>query len=399
MGFEIELYHMPQSEEHRKIKEIILNQLLSWYGSGIDEYPQSGHDLDNFSVTLSGISMYIEVIWSSGTSNFYRDIRLISRSEADIKIVVVNPEILKKDDLVRDYQKEVIAQRRRGVKIWGVMINGTKLMEDESYLKIEFKQVLDSLLSEVKTPTNDSNYEKKIAELNIHLPLVADLQKTPFVKIILVPKYRNKTWLPVNRENKSLVETYPYTYSPNVHSTRTNYEIDVRDNFYIQIQSNGIFYTHQPLVYDQIRKVIVYQPLVEQIITFLMYAIRIMKFRQVDMEYVVLISLRNVSQFPVVYGKHASILERSNKFSEKKDTKPFTHFFNPNESWKDIRDMFGDLYGSILKESGDVYSEYETVISSLGSILKTIGPVRGRWQTSTNLILPKISMEELGYQS
>ena len=83
------------SEEHNEIKEKIITKLKNWYGSGITEYPHSGHRLDNFSVTLSGISLYVEIIWSDTKSNFQRDLLMISRAESDIKIAVVNPKILK----------------------------------------------------------------------------------------------------------------------------------------------------------------------------------------------------------------------------------------------------------------------------------------------------------------
>jgi hypothetical protein len=89
---------LSESEEHKKIKHLISTGLHKWTGASLKEYPSSGHELDVFAVTPDGISIYVEIIWSATSRNFYRDISMIQQSDAVVKLVVVGPGILSKED-------------------------------------------------------------------------------------------------------------------------------------------------------------------------------------------------------------------------------------------------------------------------------------------------------------
>ena len=52
----------PETDEHNKIKSILLKKLKEIYGSGLSEYPDSGHRKDVKIVIPNGISIFIEVI-------------------------------------------------------------------------------------------------------------------------------------------------------------------------------------------------------------------------------------------------------------------------------------------------------------------------------------------------
>jgi hypothetical protein len=115
---------MPESSSHAALKRLMMTKLKQWYGASIDEYPSSGHELDVVGVTISGVSIYIEVIWSPSRTQVLNDMNMLQESDANVKLVIVNPEILANTQSVRDYAKVVIAQRKQGRAIWGDMLNG-----------------------------------------------------------------------------------------------------------------------------------------------------------------------------------------------------------------------------------------------------------------------------------
>lgn len=142
---------LSESFQHKRIKEIVANKLKEWTGATLKEYPSSGHELDVFAVTLSGISIYVEVIWSSSKLNFFRDILMISTSDADVKIAVTNPEIMNKEEFQRQFEKVAIAQRRLNIAMHGSLIDGEKILNDEKYVETDFKNIVFSLVSHVAT--------------------------------------------------------------------------------------------------------------------------------------------------------------------------------------------------------------------------------------------------------
>src|SRR3990170_3404197 len=122
----------PETEEHKKIKEIILERLRAAHGSGLKEYPDSGNVSDVFAVTIEGIEIFVENVWTSSENNFYRDLHILRNSGANVKIFVVNPKILTNAHLTREYEKVKIAERKRGVAI-SDLIDGSMILNDPDY--------------------------------------------------------------------------------------------------------------------------------------------------------------------------------------------------------------------------------------------------------------------------
>jgi len=143
---------MPSSEsiQHRKIKERICEKLKKWTGATLQEYPSSGHKLDVFAVTPTGISIYVEIIWSSSRTNFFRDMTMIQASDANVKLVVVSPKILTNEEFQRQFEKIAISQRRLNFAMHGSFIDGERILNEPDYLEIELKRIVLGLLSQVK---------------------------------------------------------------------------------------------------------------------------------------------------------------------------------------------------------------------------------------------------------
>lgn len=141
---------MPPSEsiQHRKIKDIICEKLKEWTGATLQEYPSSGHELDVLAVTPTGISIYVEIIWSR--SNFFRDMSMIQSSDVDVKLVVVSPKIFGNDKYQREFEKVAISQRRLNFAMYGDFIDGKKILNEPDYLETEIKDIVLSLLKHVQ---------------------------------------------------------------------------------------------------------------------------------------------------------------------------------------------------------------------------------------------------------
>ena len=140
-----------ESLQHRKIKEIICEKLKEWTGATLQEYQSSGHELDVFAVTPTGISIYVEIIWSSSRSNFFRDMTMIQSSDADVKLVVVSPRVLSNEKYQREFEKVAISQRRLNFAMYGDFIDGERMLNEPDYLETEIKGVVLGLLKHVQT--------------------------------------------------------------------------------------------------------------------------------------------------------------------------------------------------------------------------------------------------------
>jgi len=121
---------------------LITERLNLWLEASIDEYPSSGHEHDIFAVASDGTSIYVEIIWTPTPTNFYRDINMIQQSDADVKIIVANPKILLNQSLSREFAKVAISQRRLGFAFYGKMIDGSKILENQDYLDVDFKTLV-----------------------------------------------------------------------------------------------------------------------------------------------------------------------------------------------------------------------------------------------------------------
>jgi len=135
---------MPESQDHKHIKEIIRDFFSSSYGAAIDEYSDSGFEMDVFSVTISSITIMVETIWTATKQNFYRDLTIVLSSDAQIKIVIVNPMILKKEELIRYFEKIKISETKKGYSIIGML--GWNFSDESSFLK-ELKVVIDKIIA------------------------------------------------------------------------------------------------------------------------------------------------------------------------------------------------------------------------------------------------------------
>jgi hypothetical protein len=140
----------PESKEHLKIKETVLDILKKQYGAGLKEYPDSGNIADAFVVTPDGVEIFVENVWTSSKGNFYRDLHILRNSNAKVKILIVNPEIIKDKLFEREYEKVRISERKRGITL-SELIDGSLFLSDKEFIKKEFIQTIGILVASVGT--------------------------------------------------------------------------------------------------------------------------------------------------------------------------------------------------------------------------------------------------------
>lgn len=134
---------MPKSSQHQELQDILEKRLTNWLGATIQEYPNSGHNNDVFAATQTGVSIYLEIIWTR--SQFYADLSMLLESSADVKAAVVSPDVLNDRKLRREYLKAAISQRTRGTIMLEEMIDGQRILDSDSdYVEHYIHDILDT---------------------------------------------------------------------------------------------------------------------------------------------------------------------------------------------------------------------------------------------------------------
>src|SRR5881409_398490 len=123
---------IPETPQHKKIKELLASKLKEWLGASVQEYPSSGHELDVFGVSIQGVSVYFEVIWSDSRAHVLSDFLMLQQSDASVKFAIASPQVLENDAYKREYSKVVVSQRRLGFLVHGEMLDGEKILQDQS---------------------------------------------------------------------------------------------------------------------------------------------------------------------------------------------------------------------------------------------------------------------------
>lgn len=146
----MEVKFIPESAEHKHIKETVRQFFSDVYGASVVEYPSSGFEIDVFSVTVSSTAMMVETIWTPSRANFFRDLTIVLSEAAEIKIVIVNPKILENPELVRYFEKIKISETRKGYTLIGML--GWDFSDEVSFLE-DLKNKIDEVLEVKKKST------------------------------------------------------------------------------------------------------------------------------------------------------------------------------------------------------------------------------------------------------
>jgi len=142
-----------ETMEHKKIKEMVTTALSENFGIGLREYPDCGNVADGCIVTMDGIKIFVEVVWTPTENNFNRDLNILHRSDAGVKIFIVNPKLLQKPVVVREFVKTQMAEMKKGSAV-SDMIDGLKILNDPDFINGEFIATVKRLIATQRVKLN-----------------------------------------------------------------------------------------------------------------------------------------------------------------------------------------------------------------------------------------------------
>jgi hypothetical protein len=141
---------LSETSEHRELKALFEAKLREWFGLSITEYPSSGHELDIIGMTHDGVKIYVEIVWSHSRTHFFQDMNMLQQSDAEVKVVVASPQIIKDAYMLREFTKVAVTQAEKGQCIHPEIIDGERLLSDSNYVDRQVKGVFTSLVDKVR---------------------------------------------------------------------------------------------------------------------------------------------------------------------------------------------------------------------------------------------------------
>jgi GTPase SAR1 family protein len=186
----------PESGQHERIKNLVLERLKAWTGATLQEYPSSGHELDIYAMTSDSISLCVEIIWSDSIANFYRDLNMIQSSDAYVKLVIASPGIMSKAKCQREFEKVVLAQRKQGCSIHGDFIDGRKILEDPEFMETEFRKIVADMLDHAR-----KRRKHTVKEIESRLSGSVQIDYDPLLRICANQAKRNSAMFKGDAKN------------------------------------------------------------------------------------------------------------------------------------------------------------------------------------------------------
>ena len=126
-----------------------MDALKEIFGAGLTEYPNSGHINDVYVVTNDGVKIFVENVWTATRTHFEKDLNILHRSDANVKLLIVNPDILGNEELTRSYEKTKMSEREKGIAI-SDMIDGSRILSDPDFVNNNFRKTVQKLVTEIR---------------------------------------------------------------------------------------------------------------------------------------------------------------------------------------------------------------------------------------------------------
>jgi hypothetical protein len=127
----------------------------------------------------------------------------------------------------------------------------------------------------------------------------------------------------------------------------------------------------------------------------LLYAIRLMKFRNVRSEQTVLFLLKNVAGKKIDFGTWASIWQYS--FTQSQTIGGFTYGFNPQQDWNEIAVVLLKIYKDLCNEAGCVDIQDETIQQRVREILRNLRELQTPY-TYESIKFPNVEISLFGLE-
>jgi len=220
----------------------------------------------------------------------------------------------------------------------------------------------------------------------------ARLKDRPVIEVVIDSSDEVLEWFPPNLENKKVVFMSPFRCRRVIPRTRF-FECESATKEFFRVHTTGFFHLIAPIRYDSERNLYYIDTVIHQILEILIYAIRVMKLRNVKSSQSVYVILRNIANIKLTFSR-MGWHDRYSFSSESSDFE-LIHQFNPANAWSDIRKVFAQIYRDLCTELGAIEITDTTINKRLYRILQYSGVYTT--YNFNNITMPRIEMEDFGF--
>jgi len=220
----------------------------------------------------------------------------------------------------------------------------------------------------------------------------ARLKDRPVVEVVIGPSDEIVEWFPPNLENKKVVVMSPFLCRRVTPRTKF-FECELATKEFFRVHTIGFFHIIAPIRYDNKRNLYYIDTIIHQILEILIYAIRVMKLRNVKSSQSIYVILRNIANIKLTFSR-MGWHDRYSFSSESSDFE-LIHQFNPINAWSEIRNVFVQIYRDLCTELGAIEITDITINKRLYRILQDSGALTT--YNFNDITMPRIEMEDFGF--
>lgn len=214
----------------------------------------------------------------------------------------------------------------------------------------------------------------------------------PMIEIVIGSTNKIENWFPISNDNKKIVQMAPIWC--NCTTRRKFYECETRKDTFLRVYPNGFFHFIIPIIFDDQKNLSWIDVIVHQIIDVLIYCIRVMKYRNVNINQSFIAKLRNFTNLEFKFDM--SFFHRSYTFCPELTEIDFTNSFNPQDDWKDFRIIFENLFQDLCMELGISDIPESNIKKRIVTILKKNSNIHTEYKLD-NIIFHRLGIDDFGY--
>lgn len=277
----------------------------------------------------------------------------------------------------------------------------TKAINLSKYEYIQFgneidllRKVVSALLGKIGQP-KESSFMIEARNMISSEGLEFKKTETPFIEMIIGPSNDGGDWLPVTPQNKFLISRFPYNVEIEVR--RKFFESKLNNSVFYKVTTNGFFHVGlQLFLGEKDSNLFYFDTVFYEIIQPLLFAIRIMKFHNVQNEQTILVLLKNVGNKTISFESWARYCIYS--FTNSLPEIEFSFSFCPKDEWKEITSLLLKIYRELCCEAGCIDILDSTIKDRVRSIIVGMQELRTEY-TGDDIRLPRVDFSAFGFAS
>ncbi len=334
------------------------------------------------STDLSGATIYttLEPCTSRAHKTPCAD-RIIQRKIARVVIGVVDPN------------PTIIGGSVGKLKTAGIEVTFAppKLEDEIKALNKSFLEYQMKIASKETSTTDSEQFERRLAQILVP----GEEEIGPVAQILLGPVAKADDYLKVSRENASLF----ISFTPSFLVTDTS--IPRRDRYqfksyetliHFEVYVDGYFHARFPIPTEN--SAVLLGAIVFRISSFLLYAVRILKMRNVTAQQRMHVEISGLRDIEVLLSPSALRLSR-HYFPSDRGKNIFECDFDPSGNWKTIFSAACAIYHDILLELGVTDVSENGTREALKALVKEDTDLRTEYSLTSGEKVPRIDLNDL----